>query len=231
MNKLNKEIEAEKLFAEAEVTLAVIQNLTEKLNGFIAKAQALSEQIPTDEVDTDEVDTDEVDTDDEVPSVCHGVFHDKVFTDFWWGCQKEYDRKNFAGFVNYDMPNRLSIHKRYGMSIGPVVFLGDRIQMLVLLFEKEDWDNNCNDYPAGLLIEDYKVGSAEFDEMVTSVFAPWHESIISVEVDRINDAFGTIGLKRVGGKFKLDWRSFDAEQTPQSQAFEFSWSVADRIKS
>jgi len=86
MNKLNKEIEAEKLFAEAEVTLAVIQNLTEKLNGFIAKAQALSEQIPTDEVDTDEVDTDEVDTDevdtdDEVPSVCHGVFHDKVFTD------------------------------------------------------------------------------------------------------------------------------------------------------
>ena len=67
--------------------------------------------------------------------------------------------------------------------------------------------------------------------MAIAVFAPFHESVISVEVDRICDAVGTICLKEVDGKLGLDWKTFDPEQTPQSEAFKSTWKIADRIKS
>lgn len=156
------------------------------------------------------------------------VFDDKKISDFWWHWKDEHNTKNHLGFVDYFLPNEnLVVGKEYEFSIGPVMVVGDNVQMLVMLFEANDLDWTK---PVGLLIDEYAIGSEAFKKMVKSVFAPVESCLISVELDRIRDAFGTICLKEVDGRLGLDWSAFVPQQTPQSEAFKATWKIAERIK-
>lgn len=192
-----------------------IQALQDAINALKKVAKSEAETVAEDEP--------------EDPNAYRCIFANKAIADFWFRWPKRFAR-NFAGFVDYDMPSKLSVGKRYGLSIGPVALIGEHIQLIAMLFLKEDWEDDTLDAPAGLLIEEYQIGTENFKDMAIGVFAPWHESIISVDVERIRDAFGTICLKEVDGKLRLDWHTFAPEQTPQSEAFYFGWRLADRIK-
>ena len=133
-------------------------------------------------------------TEEEVPCVCESVLDDEDIADFWFRWKKNGD-PNFAGFVDYNMPNKLSVGTRYGLIVGPVALIGEHLQLLAMLFNEEDWFNKTLDAPVGLIVEEYVLGSEAFKEMAIGVIAPWHDSIISVDVGRINDAVGTICLK------------------------------------
>lgn len=159
-----------------------------------------------------------------------GSVLDDEKSDFIWNWGKKHSSQ-FVGFVDYYMPTNLKSGVRYGFTIGPVALIGDRVQLVVLLFEATedgyDWYKNR---PAGLLVEDYRIGSGEYLEMIRSVYAGGWETLIAAYTDEISDAFGTIRLKEKDGKLCLNWSSFRPEQTPVSEAWEFGMFLAERIK-
>lgn len=157
------------------------------------------------------------------------IFRAKEYSYCW-----DWSKKNpsqFVGFVDYYMPSNLKTDVWYGFTIGPVALIGDRVQLVVLLFEATedgyDWYENR---PAGLLVADYKIGSDEYYEMVRSVYAGGWETIVAAYTNEISDAFGTIRLKEKDGKLCINWKSFKPEQTPVSEAWDFGMYFAERIK-
>lgn len=159
---------------------------------------------------------------------CGSIFRAK--DSYFWDWHKK-NPSQFVGFVDYYMPSNLKADVWYGFTIGPVALIADRVQLVVLLFEAtEDGSYWYDDRPAGLLVEDYKIGSEEYLEMIRSVYAGGWETLVAAYTDEIADAFGTIRLKEKDGKLCLDWKSFDPEQTPISEAWEAGMYLADRIK-
>lgn len=151
-------------------------------------------------------------------------------SNFIWDWSKKHPSQ-FVGFVDYYLPSNLKADVWYGFTIGPVALLADRVQLVVLLFEATedgcDWYENR---PAGLLVEDYRIGSEEYFEMIRNVYAGGWETLVAAYTDEIADAFGTIRLKEKDGKLCLDWKSFYPEQTPVSEAWKFGMYLAERIK-
>ena len=159
------------------------------------------------------------------------VFDDKRIADFlnYWEEVKNNGKKNYLGFVDYYMPNRFAVDKDYKIEISTVTVVGETVQLMVMLFDIPEDEKDVYSRPAGLLIENYRFGSSEFKKMVKSVFAQVPEGVIAVDLDRICEAVGTISLKMVDDKVALDWESFDPEQTPISDAFDFGIALAEKI--
>lgn len=134
----------------------------------------------------------------------------------------------FVGFAEFYLSDKLVAGKKYGFEVGPVVLVGEQLQMVVMLFEPEGGLYSYKyDLPVGLLVQTYKVGTPEFVEMLHHVYDPPFPMLVEISTRDISDANGTITLKKdANGKLALDWGTFDPEQTPCGEAWAFSENLS-----
>lgn len=146
-----------------------------------------------------------------------------------------YDRKNgerrtndFVGFAEFYLSDKLVAGKKYGFEVGPVVLVGEQLQMVVMLFDSDDGAGSYKlDCPAGVLVQRYKIGSPAFLEMVQHVYAPPFRMLVEICTKDIADAEGVIAQKNdENGKLVLDWTTFEPDQTPCGTAWDFSESLS-----
>lgn len=129
----------------------------------------------------------------------------------------------FAGFVEYGLSDNLKAGKAYSFSIHTAKLVANNLQLVVLLYEATHNGRYAGkDKPEGLIVQNYRLGSFEYREMIEAVYSPPFPMLVAVNTDEIEDVVGAIELKECNGKLLLDWNTFCPEQTPCSSEWDFS---------
>lgn len=204
----------ENYFAELNVIVDEVKALNHKLLTLKATVAGLPYQATETEACNEE----------------ESMFDDPRYN-YWYDWRNEYDKKNFAGFAEWMMSKNLKCGKRYGFAIGPTAIFGDKLQVVVILFECGEDEYYCDcEVPAGMMVDEYIIGSEEYKKMAVRVYAPLHEMLIEVNLDEIPQTFGTICLKESDGKLHMDWDTFEPNQTIGTRSEEFSELMVERME-
>ena len=132
-------------------------------------------------------------------------------------------KNQFAGFVEYGLSDNLKAGKVYSFCIHTAKLINTDLQLVVLLYAATQNDRYADkDKPEGLIVQNYRLGSFEYREMVKAVYSPLFPMLVAVKTDDIEDVFGAIELKECNGKLHLDWTTFCPEQTPCGSEWYFS---------
>lgn len=132
-------------------------------------------------------------------------------------------KNQFAGFVEYGLSDNLKAGKVYSFCIHTAKLINTDLQLVVLLYAATQNDRYADkDKPEGLMVQNYRLGSFEYLEMVEAIYSPPFPMLVAVKTNDIEDVFGAIELKEYKGKLHLDWQTFCPEQTPCGSEWYFS---------
>lgn len=136
-------------------------------------------------------------------------------------------KRNFenqsVGYLECGLSCNLKADKAYGFCIYDAMLVGNNLQLVVQFYEATtDGRYSNNGRPVGLIVQNYRVGSFEYREMVEAVYSPPFPMLIAVNTDEFEDVIGAIKLKECQDTLTLDWRTFIPVQTPCSNKWDFS---------
>lgn len=132
------------------------------------------------------------------------------WNEFWSQNIEELSKATFGGFLNFEADAGLAEGTSYSVLLSPGVRIGDRIQILAMLLSTDE------KMVEGYLVEDYCIGSTDFEKLVVNTFFPPDAGIIAFDMGRLPEVAGTIELVKRNGHFHLDWDSFNPTGTPVS---------------
>lgn len=137
----------------------------------------------------------------------------------------------FLGYVNSGLNRYLVAGKIYEMVFEDAAMVGEHLQLLIKLYEnsKNDYKYNYSNL-AGLIVQDYKVGSKEFEEFAKRAYGVPFDCLIQVDVIRIKEVEGFTALKRnAKGRLVVDLENFFPDQSPCTPAWVFSERLSEEI--
>lgn len=138
----------------------------------------------------------------------------------------------FLGYVNGGFDRYLVTGKMYELEFVDVAIVGEHLQLLIKLFENAKDDYKCSySNLAGLIVQDYKVGSKEFEKFAKRAYGVPFDCLIQVDVTRIGEVTGFTALRRNDkGRLVIDLDKFFTEQSPCTPAWDFSEYLSEEIE-
>ena len=129
------------------------------------------------------------------------------WNEYWSHNIEELSKATFGGFLNFEADAGLAEGTSYSVLLSPGIRIGDRIQILAMLLTTDEKKVE------GYVLEDYCIGSTDYETLVVNTFFPPDAGIISFDLARLPEVAGTIQLVKRRGRLHLDWETFEPDVT------------------
>ena len=141
------------------------------------------------------------------------------WNEYWSHNIEALSKATFGGFLNFEADAGLAEGTSYSVLLSPGVRIGDRIQILAMLLTTDE------KMVEGYVLEDYCIGSTDYEKLVVNTFFPPDAGIISFDLARLPEVAGKIELVKRDGRLHLDWDSFEPTGTPVSLVAKSPYNI------